>query len=272
MRKLLFIALAAAAVAAALVPGAAHAARAQAQPNTYVVLYGSDASIASARIAVRLAGGTIVRENSDVGLATVTSSSPSFMSDAAAQPALAGAARNAPVGVEAPLQRASKEEIEKLSAAERREARGDGSGGGRAHRAVEADPLAGLQWDMAMIHATADGSYRKQQGDPRVLVGILDTGVDGSHPDIAPNFDASLSRNFTTDIPLIDGPCAAEPDHSCSDPADVDEDGHGTHVAGTVGAALTGSGSPASPRRSRSSTSAPARTRVSSSSSRAWTR
>ena len=40
-----------------------------------------------------------------------------------------------------------------------------------------------------MIHATATGSYAKDQGDPGVLVGILDTGVDGSHPDIAPNFE-----------------------------------------------------------------------------------
>ena len=29
-----------------------------------------------------------------------------------------------------------------------------------------------------------------------------------SHPDLAPNFNARLSRNFTTDIPLIDGDCA----------------------------------------------------------------
>ena len=52
----------------------------------------------------------------------------------------------------------------------------------------------------------------------------------------------SLSRNFTTDIPLIDGPCKKEPDRSCSDPASVDEGGHGTHVAGTVAAELNGIG------------------------------
>ena len=39
-----------------------------------------------------------------------------------------------------------------------------------------------------------------------MLVGILDTGVDASHPDIKPNFVKSLSRNFTTDMPDIDGP------------------------------------------------------------------
>ncbi len=71
-----------------------------------------------------------------------------------------------------------------------------------------------------------------------MLVGIIDTGVDGNHPDIAPNFSKSLSRNFTTDIPLIDGPCADEPDHSCSDPADVDENSHGTHVASTIGSPI----------------------------------
>jgi len=92
-----------------------------------------------------------------------------------------------------------------------------------------------LQWDMAMIKATRSGSYDVQKGDKRVLVGIIDSGVDGTHPDLAPNFNAALSRNFTTDIPLIDGPCEVA---SCVDPVNVDDSGHGTHVAGTVAAAL----------------------------------
>ena len=58
-----------------------------------------------------------------------------------------------------------------------------------------------------MIRATPAGSYAKQPGNPGVRVGVIDTGVDGTHPDIAPNFDAALSRNFVTDIPSIDGPC-----------------------------------------------------------------
>ncbi len=75
-----------------------------------------------------------------------------------------------------------------------------------------------------------------------MLVGIIDTGIDAAHPDLAPNFDAALSRNFTTDIPLIDGACEAEPDQSCSDPSNVDEGGHGTHVSGIVAAAANGIG------------------------------
>ncbi|MBI5106200.1 MAG: S8 family serine peptidase, partial [Solirubrobacterales bacterium] len=61
-------------------------------------------------------------------------------------------------------------------------------------------------------------------------------------PDIAPNFNKELSRNFTVDDPVIDGPCASDPDGSCADPNDVDEDGHGTHVAGTIASPLNGQG------------------------------
>jgi subtilisin family serine protease len=100
---------------------------------------------------------------------------------------------------------------------------------------------------MEQIGATVDGSYRYSQGKG-VRVGIIDTGVDGTHPDIAPNFDGAASRNFTVDIPAdangdpIDGPCEEEPDRSCTDPADVDEDGHGTHVASTIASPLNGLG------------------------------
>ncbi|MFC7612942.1 S8 family serine peptidase [Actinokineospora soli] len=74
---------------------------------------------------------------------------------------------------------------------------------------------------------------------------MLDTGVDGSHPDIAPNFDKARSRNFTRDLPVddngvtIDGPCEHR---GCVDPADVDENGHGTHVAATIAAPADGFG------------------------------
>ena len=93
-----------------------------------------------------------------------------------------------------------------------------------------------------MIGATTTGSYAIEQGNRGVLVGVIDTGIDGFHPDIAPNFDAALSRNFTVDVPLVDGDCADEADGSCNDPANVDENGHGTHVAGTIASPLNGLG------------------------------
>jgi lantibiotic leader peptide-processing serine protease len=68
-------------------------------------------------------------------------------------------------------------------------------------------------------------------------VPIIDSGIDGNHPDLRANFNRRLSRNFTTDIPLIDGPCEHP---SCVDPVDEDDNGHGTHVAGLVAAGLNG--------------------------------
>jgi hypothetical protein len=47
----------------------------------------------------------------------------------------------------------------------------------------------------------SDLSRTVQPGDKRVKVVIIDTGVDGSYPDIAPDFDKANSRNFTRDIP-----------------------------------------------------------------------
>jgi lantibiotic leader peptide-processing serine protease len=213
-----------------------HAGSRSGPAGTYVVKYESGVGLAQARQAVRSIGGTIVRENTAVGVATVRSRNPRFILDAAAHPALVGAARNRPIG-HAPRSaiRPQRERLER------------GGPVGKAREALKqgvasSETLSALQWDMAMIDATDDGSYAVQRGDERVIVASMDTGVDGSHPDLAPNFDASLSRNFTVDIPLVDGDCAEEPDQSCNDPADVDENGHGTHTSGTMAAALNGSG------------------------------
>src|SRR4029450_1301042 len=181
----------------------------------YVVQYREGVSAAEARAEIDALGGRVVEEISAIGAAKVLTSNPDFASDAIDSDALAGVARNRIVGFADP---ALREE-------------GD-----------EGEPLADRQWGMKMIGATAEGSYAVETGDPDVLVGIIDTGIDSTHPDLDDNFNAELSRNFTTDIPLIDGPCNQEPDHSCEDPADVDEGGHGTHVAGIVGAELNGLG------------------------------
>jgi subtilisin family serine protease len=205
--------------------------------RSYVVVYAADASPSAARSAVTRSGGVLVRENRKVGVATVISRNPSFLAAVSRQRALYGAALDRPVGRTLNTPIGSDDALAKARASGEGAALTVASAPGPA-----AEPLASLQWDMAMIHATSDGSYRKERGDPGVLVGVLDTGIDGSHPDIAPNFDAALSRNFTTDIPLVDGDCADDPDGSCSDPADVDENGHGTHVAGTIASPINGFG------------------------------
>ena len=68
----------------------------------------------------------------------------------------------------------------------------------------------------------ADKAHKVETGRG-VRVGIMDTGVDGNHPDIKPNFNAALSRNFVKDMPDIDGPCEYA---SCVDPANEDDNEH----------------------------------------------
>jgi subtilisin family serine protease len=215
------------------------------QVKEYVVLYKEGVSPDQAHAAVKSAGGTIVKENTDVGVATVRSTNGGFMADAGRQSALDGVARNRVVA-EAP-KAAPAAGVAGGRAVETDGIQGTGAAplaktGGSSS---SAEPLAGLQWDMQQIHATTSGSYSAQPGNKGVLVGVIDTGIDGSHPDIAPNFNKALSRNFTTDIPVdangaeIDGPCEHP---SCVDPADEDDDGHGTHVASTIAAPINGLG------------------------------
>ena len=97
--------------------------------------------------------------------------------------------------------------------------------------------LRDRQWDMDRIDVTA--AHARTKGDARVLVAVLDTGVDGTHPDLSAAIDRELSRNFVTDYPGADGPCEVR---TCVDPVDADEEGHGTHVAGTIAAADDGRG------------------------------
>ena len=258
MRKFLLVALAVLVAAALALPAnaglsgqAPSAAQSQSSGalqsanGEYVVAYADGTSAAAARAAVKAAGGTVLKENTQVGVATVKSANPAFLSAAAAQKALVGAARNRPIGKLPSGDAAAKEEVERLTAAERAKAEANAeaarakAGSPQAGRVPGQEPLADRQWDMRMIDATPSGSYRVNQGRPGVLVGILDSGIDGNHPDLRGNFNRRLSRNFATDIPLIDGPCEVP---SCVDPRDVDDNGHGTHVAGLVAAELNGLG------------------------------
>ena len=238
MKRLIFLGVVAFVCSGATLAAATPEVKAGAQKR-YVVLYEKSASPAAARPRSRAPAGESCKRTR--GSASRPSSRPIRTSSATAtsSAAIEGVAPNRVIGT-APARepKFSVELMRELREATKARKWHSGGDNGRHGGNNRVEPLAPLQWDMKMIHATADGSYDEQRGRKDVLVGIIDTGVDGNHPDIAPNFSKSLSRNFTTDIPLIDGPCADEPDHSCSDPADVDENSHGTHVASTIGSPI----------------------------------
>jgi subtilisin family serine protease len=192
----------------------------------YVVVFEGDAVAAATTIAE--AGGSVVDVNEAASIALVESADAGFVEEAEADGAVTGVVRNHAVGTSRPGV-PHRFAAERPTAAERAigGSKGRGRGGARGDRA---EPLADRQWDMAMMDV--DAAHRKATGRG-VDVGIIDTGIDASHPDLAPNFDRRRSRNFTMDIPAVDGPCEVP---TCIDPADTDDNGHGTHVAGTVAA------------------------------------
>ncbi|MFD9894332.1 S8 family serine peptidase [Amycolatopsis sp. NPDC059027] len=204
----------------------------------FTVLARDWSSVAAAQQAVRDAGGTIVSTNTAVGLITASAPANGFTERVSGNRAVFGAAKAKPIG-SAPKDGAPKTKPDAV------EKEGQGSGkaaptaSARRANPVKTDPLDEQLWGQKAVRA--DLAHTVTKGSKKVKVGIIDTGVDGTHPDIAPNFDRADSRNFTKDIPsdvngtVVDGPCEFR---GCVDPVDHDDNGHGTHVAGIIGAAL----------------------------------
>jgi subtilisin family serine protease len=211
----------------------------------YAVLIEQGASHAAAVAAVSAAGGTVIEQNAEVGTLTVQAPATGFVQHVSASPAIYGAAHTRPIGRvpdAAPAAGAARhlrdavetEHNASVSVAPQLDA---------SLAPVGLDPLDANQWGLRMVKS--DLARNQQPGDHGVMVGVLDSGVDATHPDIAPNINVRLSRNFTTDLPTdpngapFDGPCEFA---GCVDPPAYDDNGHGTHVAGIIAAAANGFG------------------------------
>jgi subtilisin family serine protease len=101
------------------------------------------------------------------------------------------------------------------------------------------DQLSPCQWDMTKIKA--DSAHIKATGKG-VTVGVIDGGVDFTHPDLAGGIDEARSCSFIySTTPTADPAELANGD--CSNKAAVqDLQGHGTHVATTIAGRANGIG------------------------------
>ena len=199
------------AVAAAVAAIAASSALAQ----TYVVTYKSQNSVpANAAKTIAAAGGTLVYSYNQIGVAIAKSDSATFAQKLNANSTVSGAVSSAGFGTQFDGSIADTESTPLDTIA--------------GIPAPGSDSLSGLQWDMNQINAPAARAING--GSPSVLVGDIDSGLDFTHPDLAPNVD------FADSVSCIGG----APNQSPA--AWMDDNGHGTHTAGTIAAAKNGIG------------------------------
>ncbi|MEH1124745.1 S8 family serine peptidase [Micromonospora sp. CPCC 206061] len=233
-QAMLAVTIGALGVAAFTVPLPGAAAAPAVASSEHLVVYRTGVSRDAAHAAIRAAGGTVVEEIGAVGVATVRTTDPEFVEKASGQAAIFGT-------TEASSVIGQGEQRKRLFGGDVAQDASTGTATIRRAKPAGDDPLAPAQWGNRLIGATAAGSYAHERGSRAVRVAVIDTGVDASHPDLAPVLNRRLSRNFTIDneAGIDDGPCEVP---SCVDPPDVDPFGHGTHVAGTIAAALNGIG------------------------------
>ena len=194
------------AVAAAVVLASSSAGTAT---STYLVLYKASAVPNDAADTISKAGGTLLASYDQIGVAVASSSDATFAAAMRANSKVEGVSATAGVATRV------TEELERADA------------GSVATASSWGDPLSGFQWDMVQIHVPE--AYAINPGSRSVVVGDIDTGLDFTHPDLAPNYDASRSVDCTSGAPapLLPG---------------NDVNGHGTHTAGTIAAAKNGIG------------------------------
>jgi len=181
--------------------------------QTYIVLYKTQSVSSDAAAAVTKAGGSIVATYPQIGVVVATSSDASFRANVTRDSRVGGAAVTSRFATSLDVDSAADTTATPLP---------------DSAPATDGDSLSGLQWDMAQIHTHE--AHAITGGSPSVVVGDIDTGLDYTHPDLAANVDFAKSASCVSGVA------------NTSPAAWMDDNGHGTHTAGTIAAASNGIG------------------------------
>lgn len=169
--------------------------------GTYLVLYADQTLPAGAARHIESSGGSVVASYPEIGVVVARSAASSFKGQVKSDGRVAGVSATGAFA----------------TGLKKREPAADENAGGG-----DFPSLADRQWDMRQIHATE--AQAVTSGKKRVLVGDIDTGLDYTHPNLRQNVD------FANSVSCIGG----TPNQAPS--AWMDDDGHGTHTAGTIAA------------------------------------
>jgi subtilisin family serine protease len=235
VRRTTFRALVATAVGACVASVcAATAAPAAAQDGPvahFVVVGPQHGSLHRTEASIRAAGGQVLQAWPQIGVVIATSASADFAATVRHKPgvAAAGASRNlAELGQAAARAAGAAQKQEMLAPADA--VAEQAATAAKKAGAVTPEPLEANQWNLRQIKA--DQANAVSGGKRSVLVGVLDSGIEATHPDLAANVDASKSVGCTNQGVPDTSPAAWAPTTST----------HGTHVAGIIAAARNGVG------------------------------
>lgn len=186
----------------------------------FVVLAKKGAPLARTEASVRAAGGQVLQRWPQIGVVVATSPNAGFAAAVRPLPGVvaAGATRDL---FELEGARPHRKPTNTLSIVDNPVA-----------ATGAAEPLAAYQWNMRQIRA--DRANNVSGGSRHVVVGVLDTGFDASHPDLAPNVDESRSVGCGGEGVPDTSPEAWGPGPSVFP--------HGIAVAGLIAAARNGVG------------------------------
>ncbi len=215
IRRKGFAAVSALAVGAALISSAAVSTSAQAAgpESSYLVLAPQGTSTAKALGRVAAAGGTVVANYRQIGVLVVRSTNPAF-SSAAAGPGVESVASTAGLGT-------ALDDDATVGTVT--------SGTVKATGNPADEPLFADQWDMTQIGVPE--AHAVTTGSSNVVVGVLDSGISSTHPDLETQIARDKSASCLGGV--VDTAEAAW------NPTTSD---HGTHVAGTIAGAINGVG------------------------------
>lgn len=206
------VALAVGLIGTAVAPAAA-APSASGPEATYLVLAPQGTSTEKAAARVASAGGTVVAAYDQVGVLVARSTSTSF------ETAVVGAGVESVASTDGLGTTLIDDEPSETVDVAAVAATGDPT----------AEPLWGLQWDMEQIDVPE--AHAVTTGDSSIVVGVLDSGISSTHPDLASQIAFDQSASCLGGV--VDTSVAAW------NPTTSD---HGTHVAGTIAAAINGVG------------------------------
>lgn len=181
--------------------------------QTYIVLYKSQSVSSDAATTIANAGGQVVYSYRQIGVVIAQSNNDNFRSNLLLNSQIDGVSATTNFATQL---------SDNINANDNAAPLPD------SFPATTSDTLSGLQWDMIQIHTPE--AHAITGGSPSITVGDIDTGLDFTHPDLAANVDFNNSVSCIGGIP------------NTSPNAWMDDNGHGTHTAGTIAAASNGIG------------------------------